>query len=257
METNFLTENECYRRGVKIRPCGVMVHSTGADNPSLSRYVGGPGEGWNVGTPGGRKVCPHAFIGRKPDGSVEAVQTLPWTMRGWHSGRGKYGSANDLGYIGFEICEDDLSDKTYFEAVYRKAVELTAMLCGQFHLDPKAQGVVICHSEGHRLGIASNHADVMHWFPRFGKNMDRFRADAAAELDRKGDKDMSFTYEMWKGFMERYRRELANKTPNQAALLAQAKAMGLTDGTRPGDFATREECAVMARAACRNMGESA
>jgi N-acetylmuramoyl-L-alanine amidase len=40
----------------------------------------------------------------------------------------------------------------------------------------------ICHSEGAKLGIASNHGDVMHWFPKFGKNMDTFRAEVKAGL---------------------------------------------------------------------------
>jgi cell division septation protein DedD len=39
--------------------------------------------------------------------------------------------------------------------------------------------VVICHSEGYKRGIASNHGDVMHWFPKHGKSMDTFRADVA------------------------------------------------------------------------------
>ena len=34
-----LTENDCYQTGRTIRPKGVMVHSTGANNPSLRRYV--------------------------------------------------------------------------------------------------------------------------------------------------------------------------------------------------------------------------
>ena len=33
------------------------------------------------------------------------------------------------------------------------------------------------------MGIASNHADVMHWFPRFGKSMDTLRADVKAKLE--------------------------------------------------------------------------
>lgn len=41
---------------------------------------------------------------------------------------------------------------------------------------------IICHSEGHTLGIASNHGDVMHWFPRFEKSMDTFRAEVKALL---------------------------------------------------------------------------
>jgi N-acetyl-anhydromuramyl-L-alanine amidase AmpD len=98
-------------------------------------------------------------------------------MRGWHAG----GSANNT-HIGFEICEDNLTGADYFNAVYKEAVELCAKLCTQFNLDPTKDGVIICHSEGHARGIASNHADVMHWFPKHGKNMDTFRANVKAAL---------------------------------------------------------------------------
>ena len=33
------------------------------------------------------------------------------------------------------------------------------------------------------MGIASNHADVMHWFPKHRKSMDTFRADVKALLN--------------------------------------------------------------------------
>ena len=34
------TNNACYKAGRKITPKGIMVHSTGANNPWLKRYVG-------------------------------------------------------------------------------------------------------------------------------------------------------------------------------------------------------------------------
>ena len=68
-------------------------------------------------------------------------------------------------------------------------MELTACLCKQYGLDPQADGVVICHSEGYRRGIASNHGDVTHWWPRFGVTMDDFRADVAREMQ--GDEDLT------------------------------------------------------------------
>ena len=34
-----LTRNDCCRRGTPLVPRGVMVHSTGANNPYLRRYV--------------------------------------------------------------------------------------------------------------------------------------------------------------------------------------------------------------------------
>ncbi|RHR05592.1 amidase [Pseudoflavonifractor sp. AF19-9AC] len=242
-----LTENDCYKAGRTIVPKGVMVHSTGANNPWVCRYVpGNDALGYNTGgnhwNRAGFSKCVHAFVGKLADGTVGTVQTLPWTMRGWHAG----GAANNT-HIGFEICEDGLEDSGYFQTVYREAVELTAFLCREYALDPGADGVVICHSEGYKRGVASNHADVMHWFPMHGKTMDDFRADVARALE--GEEKV--TYEEWKAYMERYRRELAGQEPTMPELVADAAAMGLTDGTRPRDLVTREECAVMARAAAK------
>ena len=177
------TENACYKAGKKITVKGIMVHSTGANNPWLKRYVG-PDDGklgknqynnhWNTYHPGGREVCVHGFIGKLADGTVATYQTLPWDHRGWHAG----GSANNT-HIGFEICEDDLTDGAYFAKVYKEAVELCAYLCKQYGLTEKN---IICHSEGYKQGVASNHGDVMHWFPKYGKNMDTFRAEVKALL---------------------------------------------------------------------------
>lgn len=173
-----LTKNDCYKAGKKITPKGVMIHSTGANNPNIKRYVQpdikgiGKNSNANDWNRSGLDVCVHAFIGKLDNGTIATVQTLPWNHRGWHGG----GSSNNT-HIGFEICEDGLTDRTYFMKVYTEAVELTAYLCKKYKLDPTKDGVVICHSEGYKRGIASNHADVMHWFPKHGKTMNDFRAD--------------------------------------------------------------------------------
>ena len=177
------TENACYKVSKKITVKGIMVHSTGANNPWLKRYVG-PDDGklgknqynnhWNTYHPGGREVCVHGFIGKLADGTVATYQCLPWDHRGWHAG----GSANNT-HIGFEICEDDLTDGAYFAKVYKEAVELCAYLCKQYGLTEKN---IICHSEGYKQGVASNHGDVMHWFPKHGKSMDTFRAEVKTLL---------------------------------------------------------------------------
>ena len=256
----FLTRNDCCAAGRTIIPQGVMVHSTGANNPKVSRYVPGDevlginrnGNHWD--RPGVDK-CVHAFVGKIADGSVAAVQTLPWDRRGWHAGTGTSGrSANDT-HISFEICEDGLDDPDYFAAVYRAAVELTAMLCRQYGLAPLADGVVLCHQEGYRRGIASNHADVLHWFPKFGRSMDDFRA-AVAALVREEDDTMS--YEQWKQYMDRYRAELGAQAADPWAVpyIAQAIDAGLmtdVDGTieRPKDFVTRQELATSLAATTR------
>ena len=243
-----LTHNDCYLRGRTIRPQGVMVHSTGANNPWLRRYLA-PDDG-RLGEPSPRHwnqsgvgACVHAMIGKAADGSVCTYQTLPWNMRGWHCGR----SGNDT-HISFEICEDSLTDKGYFRDTYQVAVELTAHLCQLYHLDPQADGVVLCHSEGYARGIASNHADVMHWWGKFGVSMDDFRRDVAEKM-KGGERDL--TEQEVRSIV---REELAaaqserDKLPPSdwaKAGLEKAKAAGITDGTRPRGFATREEVALM------------
>lgn len=176
LHTLIFTENACYKAGRKISPKGIMVHSTGANNPWLKRYVG-PDDGllgknaynnhWNQ--PMSRNVCVHGFIGKLADGSIATYQTLPWDHRGWHAG----GDANNT-HISFEICEDGLKDAAYFNKVYAEAVELCTHLCKMYDLTEQD---IIDHSQGCKLGIASNHGDVMHWFPKHGKTMDTFRAD--------------------------------------------------------------------------------
>lgn len=247
------TASDCYKSGRTIIPKGVMVHSTGANNPNLRRYVG-PDDGslgptslrfWNRP---GVTACVHAFIGKLADGSVATYQTLPWTRRGWHAAKGPLGSANNT-HIGFEICEDGLSDASYFKAVYQEAVSLTAYLCRTFGLDPLEPGVVICHAEGCRRGTASNHGDVFHWFPRHGKSMDDFRADVAREMedDMLTEKEIRAIV---RSELEAAEKERATQPASAWAErgLAEARKKGITDGSRPLSYATRQEVALMVNA---------
>ncbi len=183
------TKSGCYAANRTITPKGIMVHSTGANNPNLWRYVA-PDDGtigvnkynnsFNTPDGGGRDVCPHAVIGKLKDGSVATVQILPWNRRGWHAG----GKANDT-HISFEIAEDGLTDKAYFDKIYQEAVELCAMLCKEYNINPLIN--VIDHAEGYKLGIASAHADVGHWFGKFGKTMTMFRTAVKAEMGKQAE----------------------------------------------------------------------
>ena len=141
------------------------------------------------------------------------------------------------------MCSSDLPE--YFRAVYQEAVELAAMLCQEHHLDPLADGVVICHQEGYRRGIASNHGDVLHWFPRYGKSMEDFRADTARAM--RGEDDQMLSYEQFKSYMEQYRKELGEQAGPAWGReeLERARQMGLSDGSRPMDLASRQEVISM------------
>jgi N-acetylmuramoyl-L-alanine amidase len=220
-----LTNNACYKAGRTITPKGIMVHSTGANNPNLKRYVG-PDDGllgknqynnhWNQDKPDGRQVCVHAFIGKLANGSIATYQTLPWNHRGWHAG----GSANDT-HIGFEICEDGLTDSSYFSAVYKEAIELCVYLCKQYGLTEKD---IIGHYEGYQKGIASNHGDPKNWFPKHGKSMDTFRADVKAGLVAATPIEPSTPKKYYRVQVGAY-----SVKANADAMLAKIKAAGFTD----------------------------
>lgn len=194
----YFTESDCYKANVRQTSIGVQVHSTGANNPYLRRYVQpddgllGVNANGNSHNRPGVDVCANAYIGKQADGTVAVYQTLPWDMRCWISGKGENGNANKLGYIGYEICEDDLTSDAYFEAaVMTAAVNLTAHLCSIMGTTPDAvverytEGealAVMDHSELAARGLASGHADITHWLRRYGKRMSDFRKEVALAL---------------------------------------------------------------------------
>lgn len=184
---SILTQNDCYKSGRKITPKGLMIHSVGCPQPSASVFI----KQWNKSGVG---KCVHAFI--EADGDV--YQTLPNNIRGWHCASGKNGSGNDM-YLGFEMCEpstikyigatwNDLNPeatKKHVLGTYNTAVEFFASLCKELNLDPLGQNVIISHSEGNKLGIASGHIDVEHIWQRMGLTMEQFRKDIAEAMKPK------------------------------------------------------------------------
>ena len=199
-----MTQSTCYKGTRTFTPKGVLWHSTGANNPNLKRYVQpddnaadrtewlarlGKNQYNNDWNRINRQAGLNFWIGKLADGTVAAVQTMPWNYRPWGCGSGSKGSLNDT-HIQFEICEDALTDAGYFNAVYKEACEMTAYLCKMFGIDPKGsftyKGVtvptIIDHAGSHTLGLGGNHGDVQHWFKRHGKTLDDVREDVAKLL---------------------------------------------------------------------------
>ena len=181
-----LTNNDCYKTGRKITPKGIVVHSTGANNPYLKRYVQ-PDDGllgvnknnnsWNKS---GLVVCVHAFIGKDKNDDVRCYQTLPFNYACWGVGSGRNGSYNyNPAYIQFEICEDALTDKNYFTKAFDVASDFCAYLCKEYNISIDN---VVSHQEAYKRGYGSNHADCDHWLKKFGKTMNDFRNDVKAKL---------------------------------------------------------------------------
>ena len=184
---SIMTQNPCYTAGRKISVKGLMLHSVGCPQPSASVFI----KNWNKATY--KNACVHGFIDAN-DGTV--YQTLPWNHRGWHGG----GSSNNT-HIGVEMCEPSCikytsgasftcTDKdaaiAVAERTYKAAVELFAMLCEEYNLNPLADGVIVSHKEGYARGIASNHGDPEHLWRQLGMayTMDTFRTEVKAEMDK-------------------------------------------------------------------------
>ena len=181
------TKCPCYKAGQKMTPKGIVVHSTGAPNPNLKRYVQ-PDDGnlgyndnhnsWNEPS---NEVIPHLAIGKDKNGNVKTYQVLPFDICCWCVGSGWNGSYNyNPAYIQFEICEDDLDDKAYCTACYKKAVELCVYLCKKFGFSISN---IVSHHEAGASGMGSQHVDPDNWWPKFGYSMNGFRADVRKALN--------------------------------------------------------------------------
>lgn len=134
---------------------------------------------------------------------------------------------------------NDPETKAYFDNVYSKAVWLFAEVLKQ--MGGKASEI-ICHAEGYQQGVASNHADVNHWFPLHGKTMDVFRADVEKAMngetvdEGKEDNDVADvnTPATW-----------AKEAWEKASKKVGIDGKTIMDGTRPTDNITRQEIAVV------------
>ena len=246
---HYLTKNPCYQTNQTIVPKGVMVHSLGVAQPDPNVFV----RLWD--TPEA-DVCVHALVSQEG-----VLQLLPWEHRAWHAGVGTSGESANNTHIAFEMCEpaghtyaggtmvgyDAEKNAAYFADVYGRAVALAAMLCAKYGLDPLTD--ILCHSEGYHKGIASNHSDVMQWFPKHEKSMDTFRAEVKALLS--GEESDEMTQQefdtMFAKAMEAYTKSLEDKAPSAWAQEAwtKAKAQGVFDGTMPQSPLTREQSALV------------
>lgn len=210
-----LKNSTCYNGTYIFKPKGILWHCTGCNNPNLWRYVqpsnndphkdellakigkNNYGSDWNHGTV---YAGVNAWIGKLANGEVTTVQALPWNYAPWGCGGGWRGSANGT-HIQFEMCEDALTDKAYFEKCYREGVELTAYLCRIYGIDPYGYiwigggkiPTILCHKDAYDLGVGTGHGDVYNWFNRYGKTMDDVRNDVAKLLNSESTPEKNYT----------------------------------------------------------------
>lgn len=257
----------CYKRTRTMAPLGILWHSTGANNPTLKRYVQpletdanynemiellGKNTNKNDYNHASYQSGLNAWIGKLANGTVTTVQTMPWNYRPWGCGSGRIDSCNS-GWIQFEICEDNLNDINYFNAVYQEACELTAYLCKLYNLNPKGYvtymgvkiPVILCHADSYKLGMGSNHGDVLHWFGKYGKTMNDVRNDVAAIMEtipippkkpattNPIEEEEEMTQDKFNEMMDNWIAEQANK--EASAWSAEARAWAEETGLIAGD----------------------
>ncbi len=258
-----LIKNSCYIKNQKMtgnKPTGIVVHSTGAANKTLKRYVQPVKEQgyyetvisdigtnaynnhWNKSSAEmGRSVCVHAFIGVNAKGVVETYQTLPFDVCCWgvgaipydkngrelsssnHKDFDHYGPSynyNPQARVQFEICEDNLTDENYFNNAMREAQEFCAYLCKKFGF---GVGQICSHKESHDAGYGGNHGDPDHWLKKFGKNMDWFRQEVQKLLNDEPSEERE------NKVMYRVQIGAFSKKENAENCLAKAKAAGFSD----------------------------
>ena len=249
-----MKNNPCYKAGKKITVKGLMLHSVGCPQPKASVFI----NSWNKASY--NNACVHAFIDGN-DGTV--YQTLPWNYRGWHCASGKNGSGNNT-HIGVEMCEPacikytggssfTCSDKATARAVvkrtYQSAVELFAMLCKKYDLNPTADGVIISHSEGYKRGIASNHGDPEHLWRGLGLfyTMASFRNDVKKAMegtnsfDTEGTAIMGTAVATTKQMQEYIKKVNPNIAQSVIDMIPLYLSEGKAEGVR-GDIAFAQSC---------------
>lgn len=239
--TYYLTNNRCYIAGMadarnRMTPSGVLIHSTGANNNRLCRYIG-PDDGvlgvnrygnhWNRAE---ATACVHAMIGLDKNNILRCYMILPENIKCWGCG----GGYNNT-HLQVEIEEDALTNREYYTQAFTMAKKLAAYWCHKYGIE--VTNKTLCsHKEGHDQGMASNHGDPHKWLNAMGDTMDGFREDVKKLLATYDD-DETFENEvitnpdnttktMWVNLEDKTDKLNIRKYPNGTIVDA------LSDGTR-------------------------
>lgn len=173
--------SNAYKSGNTLNgaPKGIVIHSTGAENPNLWRWANNPaefGENPNKNYFGGenddRDVTPHCVLGLDKYGNYCIAQLLPYNRRPYGCGSGKNGSFN-TSHIQIEIAENYGLTEKYM----RDTIDIAADWCADLCIAYPTIDIdnIVSHKEAAEMGYASNHGDPEHWWNKYGYNMDLFR----------------------------------------------------------------------------------
>lgn len=259
------TKNRCYKRATPANHIGILVHSTGAVNRNLKRYVDAPdrlgintnGNHWNKEK---ATKAVHAWIGYDKNQEVIVAEALPLDIACWGCGKAKRGSYNynPVAHIQFEICQGSNSDSKYYWKAITVAEEYCAHLC---RLYGWSAAQITSHKEAHTAGYASNHGDPQNWMVHFHDTMNKFRARVQARLDSGIDTPIEKPVETPKVeggktvMIELNILKNGSEGDQVKTLQRLLNALGHNCGTVDGRFGNRTKNAVKKFQAAKNLSE--
>lgn len=155
----------------ELKPVGIVVHSSGRNNPYLRQYVQPSKDNKNyidIITQLGENHKHndwnhihtlynfHYWIGKDKNNNVISVQTFPLNIKTWNDN-----------YIHICICEDKLNDRDYLADCLAELAALCDDLCKDFNWD---ETVIFDYSE------ISNFPDSNYWLKKHGFSILLIRA---------------------------------------------------------------------------------
>lgn len=240
-------------------------------------YTGAPGTARNNGayfaSRGDIGASAHYFVDAR-----DIVQSVPDSGRAWHCGAASYRhpECRNDNSIGVELCCDqDAAGRWRFDpATVANAVLLIRALMAQYNIDidhivrhydvtgkicpePFVRDAAAWAELKARLTAPETEEDDMTRYNTVAEMPEYYRAEAQALIDAgalKGGTDgsLNISEDMLRSLIisKRYVDALlkgAGTDPSGWAEdeLAEAVAAGITDGSRPRGYATREEAAIM------------
>lgn len=237
----------------RISPNRTSPRNHAIDRITIHCYVGQvtaergcSGAGFTTYDPVGGASCNYV-VGC--DGSIGLC--VPESDRSWCSSN----RANDHRAVTIETASDTVHPYAVTEAAYSALLDLVTDICRRngkrklLWLENKAKALAYMPAADEMV------LTVHRWFAAKacpGQYLLDRHGEIAAEVTRRLQEDDPMTYEQWKEYMDRYRKELAAQDATMPDLVADAVALGISaDGSRPRALMTREEGMVMARAAVR------
>lgn len=143
-----------------------------------------------VGKDGNNQVA-SVFCGGKYGGDFSSNMDNTCTRRGWGCASGSNGSCNGMRvvhpktgkivqgvWLQFEMCEDNLTNKQYYEECIEEAIAISAYLCDRYGINPigtvkTASGLVVPtlnnHFQSYLQRLGSNHYDIFNWSDKWYK----------------------------------------------------------------------------------------